>query len=145
MTNAVDFYPVVLSYALGLTGNRADAEDLTQEVFERALKAGEPEHGNTRPWLLRIAKNAFIDSTRKSRELPADDVDADSPSSPQADYSQRMSDALQNLPAELRVVVLLCDGEGLNKKQVAETLNIPIGTVRSRLHRARRALRDSYK
>ena len=145
MAVTVDFYPEVLRYAIGLTGNRPDGEDLAQEVFERALKSGEPEHGNTRPWLLRIARNAFIDKIRRSREIPVEEVEPEAPVSDDFDYSPRMNRALQSLPAELRIVVLLCDAEGSNHEEVAQILNIPIGTVRSRLHRARNILRGQLE
>lgn len=141
MSATVEFYPLVFNYAMGLTGNKADAEDLTQEVFERALKVGEPEHGQTRPWLLRITKNVFIDSRRKKREIPSDFVDLGDEPIIQAEYSQNLADALAALPPDIRAVVMLCDAEGMTHDQVASVLNIAKSTVRSRLHRGRRALR----
>ncbi|MGH2348475.1 MAG: sigma-70 family RNA polymerase sigma factor [bacterium] len=150
--------------ALRLTRNRANAEDLLQETFLRAWRSFRTfQPGtNARAWLYRILMNAHIDAYRRSTREPEvvdqDDVDefylyskvqesdefrrAGNPE--EALLSQLMdadvTGALDELPETFRAVVVLADIEGFSYKEIAEILDIPIGTVMSRLHRGRRQL-----
>ncbi len=150
--------------ALRLTRNRASAEDLLQETFLRAWRSFHTfQPGtNARAWLYRILMNAHIDAYRRTTREPEivdqDDVDefylyskvqesdefkrAGNPE--EALLSQLMDadvvGALEDLPETFRAVVVLADIEGFSYKEIAEILDIPIGTVMSRLHRGRRQL-----
>lgn len=150
--------------ALRLTRNRANAEDLLQEAFLRAWRSFHTfrEGTNFRAWLYRILMNAYIDGYRKTSREPEiveqDDIDEFYLYSKvqESDEYQRAGNpeqlllanlmdanvvgALESLPEAFRSVVLLSDVEGFSYKEIAEILNIPIGTVMSRLHRARRQL-----
>src|SRR6266487_1497869 len=118
------------SAAYRLTRNAADAEDLVQETFLRAYRGFRQfqEGTNLKAWLYRILMNTFINSYRKKQREPRtisdDEVEA----------------ALQSLPEQFRVAVLLADVEGFSYKEIADITQVPIGTVMSRLHRGRRAL-----
>ena len=150
--------------ALRLTRNRANAEDLLQETFLRAWRSFHTfkPGTNARAWLYRILMNAHIDAYRRTTREPdivdQDDVDefylyskvqesdefrrAGNPE--EALLSQLMEadvvGALEDLPESFRAVVVLADIEGFSYKEIAEILDIPIGTVMSRLHRGRRQL-----
>ena len=150
------------SAALRLTRNPADAEDLVQETFLRAYRGfGTFQEGtNLRAWLYRILTNSFINTYRKKQREPVtvegpDDVDEwylfdrlgsrNVESSAEAEVLDRIPDedvqrALEALPEGFRMAVLLADVEGFSYKEIAEILDVPIGTVMSRLHRGRRAL-----
>jgi RNA polymerase sigma-70 factor (ECF subfamily) len=147
--------------AVRLTRNPTDAEDLLQETYLRAYRAfGSFEEGtNLRAWLYRILTNAFINTYRKRQREPktvSDDEIEDwylyerlggRESEPSAETQvlesipdQDVQDALASLPEQFRLAVLLADVEGFSYKEIAEILEVPIGTVMSRLHRGRRAL-----
>ncbi len=153
----------VFHLAYRMTGNTADAQDLTQEAFLRVLRALD----RVRPgvpldaWLYRIVTNLFIDSLRR-RRLRVESLDqpaltpsggeveravADPSGNPEAlvvdpVVDARVQQALLQLAPELRAVVLLSDVEGFAYEEIAQILDLPLGTVKSRLHRARRFLRD---
>lgn len=141
--------------AYRLTGNEADAEDLVQEVLlrvRRGLATYRP--GSMEGWLSRITTNAFLDDVRRRRRRPAvvmaDPPDALLPAAPAADEAlaattlpDRVQAALARLPEDFRVAVVLCDVVGESYEQIAESLGIPIGTVRSRIHRGRALLREA--
>jgi len=139
--------------AYRLTGNDADAQDLVQEVLLRVRRGLETYRpGSLEGWLSRITTNAFLDEVRRRRrrptvELPddpervlaaADDVESTLAATTLPDDIQ---DAIRSLPEDFRVAVVLCDVVGLSYEEIAEHLGIPIGTVRSRIHRGRAALR----
>jgi RNA polymerase sigma-70 factor (ECF subfamily) len=150
--------------ALRLTRSRPDAEDLVQETVLRAFRFFERfERGsNVKAWLLRIQYNAFVNRYRRSaKERDIKESMSDGPVGEDVvsrDALRALTDptgtalrpivlreieaALDTLPEEHRMVVLLADLEELSYKEIAEVLGCPIGTVMSRLHRARRALRD---
>ncbi len=151
---------VLYNYALRMTGNTEDAKDLLQETFLKAYRFWNKfEQGtNLRAWLFRIMKNTYINLYRKESKEP-DKVDYEEiegyynlirdQNSDDNDLQQRMfgqlldddvSKALESLPEEFRTVVILCDIEGLAYEEIAEFLQIPVGTVRSRLHRGRKLL-----
>jgi RNA polymerase sigma-70 factor (ECF subfamily) len=147
--------------ALRLTRNPADAEDLLQETFLRAYRgfAGFQEGTNLKAWMYRILTNTFINAYRKRQRQPLTVSESELPdwalaeravddvveSSAELEVLEAMPDedvqrALDDLPEGFRMAVWLADVEGFSYKEIAEILDIPIGTVMSRLHRGRRAL-----
>ena len=144
--------------AMRLTRNPADAEDLIQETYLRAYRgfAGFAEGTNLKAWLYRILTNTFINSYRKRQREPVTVLEEEIPdwylygteqseASAETEVLARMPDqdvkeALDALPEQFRMAVWLADVEGFSYKEIAEILNVPIGTVMSRLHRGRKAL-----
>jgi RNA polymerase sigma-70 factor, ECF subfamily len=139
-----------------LTRNRADAEDLVQETFSKAVAAAERFEAGTNldAWLRRIMINTYISACRKRRweEGPVDgDIARWHPAFPRTASAEdtvlaRLIDAdlmmaMRALPRKHRLTVYLADVEGLSYQQIAELISIPPGTVKSCLHRGRRALR----
>ena len=139
--------------AYRLAGNHDDAQDLVQEALLRVRKGLERyEPGSLEGWLARIVTNVFLDDVRRRKRRPADafpdDPDRVLPESPSAEassseLSQEIQDALAALPVEFRVPVVLCDVADQSYEQIAAALEVPLGTVRSRIHRGRRLLRDA--
>jgi RNA polymerase sigma-70 factor (ECF subfamily) len=146
--------------AYHLTGNAAEAEDLTQETFLRAYRgfAGF-RGGDMRAWLFTILRHAFLDECRRRQRMPVtESVDDDALAvstpdshtwSPSAESealrclpSEAIDRAFATLPPDWRLVVLLADVEELSYREIADVLAIPIGTVMSRLYRARKRLQD---
>jgi RNA polymerase sigma-70 factor (ECF subfamily) len=138
-----------------LCGNHDDAQDLVQEVLvrvQRGLVTYVP--GSLEGWLSRIATNAFLDDVRRRRRRPADllpDADTLDRIAPASlDASEQLAidtlpahvqAALVELPDDYRAAVVLCDVVGLPYEEIAETTGVPVGTVRSRIHRGRARLR----
>jgi RNA polymerase sigma-70 factor (ECF subfamily) len=146
----------VYRLAYRLSGNRADAEDLTQETFVRVFRSlAEYTPGTFEGWLHRITTNLFLDMVRRRARirfdaLPEDAGDrlASREAGPEQAYDQMNLDpeiqsALDALPADFRVAVVLCDLEQLSYEEIAATLGIKVGTVRSRIHRGRVLLREA--
>jgi RNA polymerase sigma-70 factor, ECF subfamily len=146
----------VYRLAFRLSGNRADAEDLTQETFVRVFKSlAEYTPGTFEGWLHRITTNLFLDMVRRRQRirfdaLPDDAGDrlASRAAGPEQTYDEMHLDpeiqrALDELPADFRVAVVLCDLEQLSYEEIAATLGIKVGTVRSRIHRGRVLLRQA--
>lgn len=145
----------IYTVAYRLTGDREDAQDLVQDVLvrvQRGLRSYRP--GNLRAWLGRITTNAFLDDARRRRRRPQvalpDDPDLVLPASPSAaeaaasaGLSDELQHALASLPDDYRVAVVLSDVAGLAYADIAEQLGVPVGTVRSRIHRGRLALREA--
>ncbi|HKN38820.1 MAG TPA: sigma-70 family RNA polymerase sigma factor [Acidimicrobiia bacterium] len=141
--------------AYRLTGNREDAEDLVQEVLLRVRRGLETyQPGSMEGWLSRITTNAFLDEVRRRRRRPVellpDEPDRVLPSSASAEDAlatevlpDDIQDALRRLPEEYRAAVVLCDVVGLPYHEIGEALGIPVGTVRSRIHRGRALLREA--
>ncbi len=143
-----------------LLGNAEDAQDIVQEAFLSAYQSLDRFKGDSRffTWLYRIAVNAAISQRRKRRVVlsadlngvgpvaaePLDDSEGSQPglALERAEDEQRLQAALNRLSPEHRSVLLLKDIEGQKYEEIAEILQVPIGTVRSRLHRARLELRD---
>ncbi|HZT67323.1 MAG TPA: sigma-70 family RNA polymerase sigma factor [Acidimicrobiales bacterium] len=152
---ARDYGRFLYTVAYRLTGDREDAEDLVQETLlrvRRGLRTYRP--GSMEGWLTRIATNAFLDRARRRRrrpETPLDDRAVDVlPQTPPAEdvhigesIGADIQAALTALPDEFRVAVVLCDVVGLSYEEIAAALDIPVGTVRSRIHRGRAQLRRS--
>jgi len=153
------------SAALRMTRNQADAEDVVQETYLRAYKGfGNFEEGtNLRAWLFRILTNTYINTYRAKQRRPQEtelnevedlylyrkiaSVDQASRSAEDTLFDLFTDDevkaALENLPEQFRLPVLLADVEEFSYKEIAEMLDIPIGTVMSRLHRGRKAMQKA--
>jgi RNA polymerase sigma factor (sigma-70 family) len=139
--------------AYRLTGNDADAQDLVQEVLLRVRRGLETYRpGSLEGWLSRITTNAVLDEVRRRRRRPTvalpDDPDRALAGGEDADAAlaamklpDDVQDALRALPDDFRAAVVLCDVVGLTYEEIAEQLGIPVGTVRSRIHRGRATLR----
>jgi RNA polymerase sigma-70 factor (ECF subfamily) len=144
----------VYRLAYRLSGNQYDAEDLTQETFIRVFRSVQNyQPGTFEGWLHRITTNLFLDMVRRRNRirmeaLPEDyeRVPADEPNPEQIYHDSRLGPdlqaALDSLPPEFRAAVVLCDIEGLSYEEIGATLGVKLGTVRSRIHRGRQALRD---
>ncbi len=160
-----EFLPHIHSmYNFGyrLTLDRDDAKDLVQDTYFKAFRFIESfQRGtNAKAWLFRILKNSFINDYRKKIKEPnkvdyqevesfynSDDVDRQITSDLRVDALKDMigdeiSNALNALDVDFRTVIILCDLEGFKYEEMAKILDIPIGTVRSRLHRARQLLKE---
>jgi RNA polymerase sigma-70 factor (ECF subfamily) len=161
---AMEHMPSLYSAALRMTRNPADAEDLVQETYLKAYRAFESFQAGTnlKAWLYRILTNTFINSYRSKKRRPEqtelDDVEdlylyrrlggleaAAAGRSAEEEVLDHFTDtevkeALESLPDQFRMAVLLADVEGFSYKEIAEILDVPIGTVMSRLHRGRKAL-----
>ena len=141
--------------AYRLTGNDDDAYDLVQEALLRVRKGLETyQPGSLEAWLSRIVTNVFLDEVRRRRRRPVaalpEDPERLLPSSPGADEAtDRLPDdvqvALRRLPEDFRTAVVLCDVVGLSYEEIADALSVPVGTVRSRIHRGRRLLRAALQ
>jgi len=154
--------PSLYGAAMRLTRNPSDAEDLVQETYLRAFRGfgGFTEGTNLKAWLYRILTNQFINTYRKKQREPQivegpDDLDEwylydklggrSVEASAETEVLDQIPDAdvkaaLESLPENFRIPVLLADVEGFSYKEIAEIMETPIGTVMSRLHRGRKAL-----
>src|SRR5437763_1092946 len=145
----------VYRLAYRLAGNRQDAEDLTQETFVRVFRSlANYSPGTFEGWLHRITTNLFLDLVRRRQRIRFDSLPEDTERlpgttpSPEQVYSDTHLDpqiqaALAALSPEFRAAVVLCDIEGLTYEEIAATLGIKLGTVRSRIHRGRVQLRQA--
>ena len=141
--------------AYRLTGNDDDAYDLVQEALLRVRKGLETyQPGSLEAWLSRIVTNVFLDEVRRKRRRPVEVLPEDPerllPSTPGADEAtDNLSDdvqaALRRLPEDFRTAVVLCDVVGLSYEEIADAISVPVGTVRSRIHRGRRLLRAALQ
>jgi RNA polymerase sigma-70 factor (ECF subfamily) len=162
--DAMQHAPQLFSTAMRMTRNRSDAEDLVQETFIKAWRsfATYQQGTNLRAWLFRIMTNTYINKynaqQRKPTETELDDVEelfhykrlgaVDQSQLSQSAEDQMLSlftddevkKALEELPDQFRIPVLMSDVEGFSYKEIAEILEIPLGTVMSRLHRGRKAM-----
>lgn len=157
---AVPHMDALYNFALKMTGNEDDANDLIQETYLKAFRFFDKfEQGtNCKAWLFRIMKNTFINTYRKQTKEP-DKVDYDEienfyenikSSSTESAHLERdiydnllddeLSGAISSLPEDFRTVIILCDIEGFTYEEIADFIDCPVGTVRSRLHRARKML-----
>jgi RNA polymerase sigma-70 factor (ECF subfamily) len=146
---------VMWRVALSLTRNRADAEDLVQESLLRAYKAIDGFDGRyPRAWLLTILRNTERNRHRRRRPELLSDPDMAEERGPRTDadeverraedreFDEAVTEALTQLPENFRRVIELVDVDGLTYQEAADVLDVPLGTVMSRLHRARRRIRD---
>jgi RNA polymerase sigma factor (sigma-70 family) len=149
--------PRVYRLAYRLAGNQQDAEDLTQETFVRVFRSlADYTPGTFEGWLHRITTNLFLDMVRRRQRIRFDSLPDDSERlpgrerSPEQVYTDSHLDpdvqrALDALHPDFRVAVVLCDIEGLSYEEIATTLGIKLGTVRSRIHRGRLQLREALR
>ncbi|MCI0542840.1 MAG: sigma-70 family RNA polymerase sigma factor [Actinobacteria bacterium] len=162
--DALEYARQLYSAAMRMTRNPADAEDLVQETFLKAYRAYDSfeEGTNLKAWLYRILTNTFINKyrsdSRRPRQTDLGDVEdlymyrriASGDSAEAARSAEErvldglvesdIKQAVEELPENFRLPVLLADLEGFSYKEIAEILDIPIGTVMSRLHRGRKAM-----
>lgn len=145
---AAQHIPRLRRYARALTGNSSAADDLVQDALERALvkRALWREGSDLRAWLFTIMHNVFINQVRSAaarRTVPLDDAAAELPSPQHADRLEirDLDAAMQALPDEQRAVVLLVGLEQMTYDEAANVLDVPVGTVMSRLSRGRERLR----
>lgn len=164
-----EFYPhadALYTFAYNLTYNDADANDLVQETYMKAFRAIASYHEgtNAKAWLFKILKNAFINHYRKRSRQP-NRVDFEDIVNYQNQeegtnlngyvdlreelYQNMMGDeitmAVNSLPVDFRVVIFLCDIEDFSYEEISKIVDIPIGTVRSRLHRGRNLLKGKLQ
>lgn len=140
--------PSLRRYARGLTGDREQADDLVQDTLERAWSRYSrwQRRGELRAWMFGIMHNHFIDGLRARRRQPEYDAQPNVPDIPvraaQADDLELrdLDRSLQRLPADLRAVLLLVAVEEFSYREAAQVLDVPLGTVMSRLSRARERL-----
>jgi RNA polymerase sigma-70 factor, ECF subfamily len=161
---AMEHMPSLYSAALRMTRNPADAEDLVQETYLKAYRAYDSfqEGTNLKAWLYKILTNTFINSYRARKRRPeqadVDDIEdlylfrrlggleASTAGRSAEDEvmdlftDSEVKEALESLPESFRMAVLLADVEGFSYKEIADIMDVPIGTVMSRLHRGRKAL-----
>jgi RNA polymerase sigma-70 factor (ECF subfamily) len=148
----------VYRLAYRLTGNPHDAADLTQDVFVRVFRSlSSYTPGTFEGWLHRITTNLFLDGVRRKQRIRFDTLGEDAGerlAAPDPGPAQVYDDthfdsdvqrALDELPPDFRAAVVLCDIEGLSYEEIAATLGIKLGTVRSRIHRGRALLRASLQ
>jgi RNA polymerase sigma-70 factor (ECF subfamily) len=143
-------HQAVYRYAYRLSGSVPDAEDLTQQVFLLAQqKLGQlRDEGSAQAWLFAILRNCFLKARQQRRPVAATNVRLDMEAipaevPPDAEIDRdRLQEAVNRLPAPFRVVLLMFYYEGCSYRQIAEQLDLPIGTVMSRLSRAKRHLRS---
>ncbi len=163
-----EFFPLadaLYNFAYHLTYKEDEANDLVQETFLKAYRFIKSyEQGtNAKAWLFKILKNAFINQYRKKANRPTQVDFEDIISHHNAEHEKfsgsvdlreeifqgmlgdEVSNALNTLPVDFKTVILLCDIEGFTYEEIAKIIDIPIGTVRSRLHRARNMLKEKLK
>jgi len=160
--DAMEFAPQLYSAALRMTRNPADAEDVVQETYLKAYRAYDTFTAGTnlKAWLYRILTNTYINKYRKDQRRPSEvelgelqdlylfkrmGEHSGATQSAEEDMLDAFVDediieALETLPDNFRMPVLMADVEGFSYKEIADMLDIPIGTVMSRLHRGRKAL-----
>jgi RNA polymerase sigma factor (sigma-70 family) len=164
-----EFMPHINSmynFAFRLTMDEDDANDLVQDTYLKAFRfISSFERGtNAKAWLFRILKNSFINDYRKRSKEPSKvdyqevETTYNSEESAEVEHTtdlrvesvqdmigDEVANALNSLPVDFRTVIILCDVEGFTYEEMAKILDIPIGTVRSRLHRARNLLKDKLR
>jgi RNA polymerase sigma-70 factor (ECF subfamily) len=156
--DGVPHIDALYSYAMAITRNRTEAEDLVQETYVRALRSmgNLPPDSNLKSWLFTILRNIWINQLRKRRaapnmiELDVDERTADlaveTSKDPYALFVSKteqewVREAIGQLPVEFREIIILREYEGLSYQEIAGLLHCPLGTVMSRLARARSKLR----
>nr|MBA2408012.1 sigma-70 family RNA polymerase sigma factor [Chitinophagales bacterium] len=163
-----EFLPQVealYNFAFHLTYNEEDANDLVQDTFLKAYRfINSYERGtNAKAWLFKILKNGFINEYRRKTRLPNEVDYEDFLTYQETDDGAQVGEldlrddlfkgligdevtkAVNELPVDFRTVILLCDVEGFTYEEIAKIIDIPIGTVRSRLHRARNLMKEKLR
>jgi RNA polymerase sigma-70 factor (ECF subfamily) len=158
---AMPLFAKLYNFAHWLTQDRAAAEDLVQETYMKALRgfSSFQQGTNFRAWMYKILRNTFLTSQSGLKAWASVSLDSDgdseggAPIEPAASETpesvllarvqhETIQDALEKLPVKFREIVLLCDIEEMSYQEIGDTLGIPIGTVMSRLSRARKAMRE---
>lgn len=159
---AMPLFSQLYNFAHWLAQNREEAEDLVQETYAKALRgfASFQPGTNFRAWMYRILRNTFLTSRtglKATMTVPLEDQEdgqivqaATDQNTPEAilidrDHEEMLQEAIEGLPVHSREVLLLCEVEEMSYQEIADTLGVPIGTVMSRLSRARAALRASVR
>ncbi|HXP16500.1 MAG TPA: sigma-70 family RNA polymerase sigma factor [Terriglobales bacterium] len=156
---AMPLFDQLFNFAHWLTQNRSEAEDLVQETYIKALKGFSSFQPGTnfRAWIYRILRNTFLTSRaglKASATVQLDEEDAQeipaSSGTPESIFldraqEQMLQSALEELPLRFREILLLCELEEMSYQEISEALSIPMGTVMSRLSRARKALRETLQ
>lgn len=158
---AMPLFDQLYNHACWLTGDRTDAEDLVQETYAKALKgfASFAEGTNLRAWMFRILRNAFLNSRAglaaqktgylEDEEIQPEDVVADRVTPEtillRSESQDAVFAALESLRVEQREIILFCDVEEMSYREIAQVLDVPVGTVMSRLSRARAGLRRALE
>ena len=157
---AMPLFDQLYNFAHWLTQNREEAEDLVQETYTKALKGFSSFQlgTNFRAWMYRILRNTFLTSRtglRVTMTVPLDPeedgvevaVECDTPETLLFEQANRklLQNAIDELPVYFREILLLCEVEEMSYQEIAETLSIPVGTVMSRLSRARKTLRERLR
>lgn len=164
-TTFMPLLDALYNFGFKLTFNEEDAKDLVQDTYMKAYRFLDSfeEGTNAKAWLFRILKNSFINEYRKKSRKPAQ-VDYQEVenfyNSEDADYNatvdlreetvqnaigDEVTRAINSLAVDFRIAIILCDLEGFTYEEMSKVLDIPIGTVRSRLHRARNLLKEKLK
>jgi RNA polymerase sigma factor (sigma-70 family) len=155
MNNTIEnILPMLRRFAYSLTGNAADADDLVQITLEKILKKGVPDEVDVNKWAFKVCRNVWIDEYR-ARKVRQNAVLKPELQEPQSVNEQQAFDskemlaqvnvAMNTLPDEQRAILSLVAVQGMSYKEVASSMEIPVGTVMSRLSRARCALLDMMK
>jgi len=156
---AMPLFDQLYNFAHWLAQDRTEAEDLVQETYAKALKGFSSFQAGTnfRAWMYRILRNTFLTSRtglKAGATMPLDSEDGlevsagpETPESILIEHSQHrlLQTAIESLPVHFREVLLLCEVEEMSYQEIADALSIPMGTVMSRLSRARKALRESLQ
>lgn len=158
---ALQYMDDIYRAALKMTRDEIEAEDLVQDTYLRAYTYFYRFEKGTcmKAWLLKILKNTFINKSRKQAKRPEhielsqlnlSEEEPVSENDPEEDilyisFGDRLMRAIYNLPEEFRTVILLSALEGFSYREIAETIDCPVGTVMSRLHRGRKLLRNSLR
>lgn len=150
---AMPHFAQLFNFACWLTGDRTAAEDLVQETMMKALRgfSSYQQGSNFRAWMHRILRNTYLTSQSGLRVAVSLDSD-DAPPEPCTDETPEsvllarcdqgaLQSALETLPVHFREIILLCDVEEMTYQEISQALGVPVGTVMSRLSRARRAMR----
>ena len=156
---AMPLFAKLYNFAHWLTQDRAAAEDLVQETYMKALRgfSSFQQGTNFRAWMYKILRNTFLTTQSGLKAWASVSLDSDHDDDKVAEpavsetpesvllarvQQETIQNALENLPVKFREIVLLCDLEEMSYQEIGETLGIPIGTVMSRLSRARKAMRE---
>ncbi len=149
----IELLPKLRRFSLSLTGSIADADDLLQATVERLLKKGVPANVHLGKWAFRVCRNIWIDETRyrKIRQAPDSENDNLIALSEDGERSaiekitlSQVHQAMQSLPENQREALALVALQGFSYSETAETLGVPVGTVMSRISRARKALEAQF-
>ncbi len=152
---AMPLFGQLHNFACWLAGDRAAAEDLVQETYLKAFRAFSSfqQGTNFRAWIYRILRNTFLTTQAGMKATLSLDDEEEAPLEPQSahtpesillarDQQEKIRAALEELPVQYREIILLCDLEEMSYQEISQALGVPMGTVMSRLSRARRAMRN---